>query len=34
MEYLLVDRDQWVVMKPDTAPAGMSQEDWEKFDRK
>jgi hypothetical protein len=34
MEYLLVDRDQWIVVDPGTAPTGNSTNDWKKMDRK
>jgi hypothetical protein len=32
MEYLLVDRDQW--MDPGTTPTRNSTDDWKKLDRK
>lgn len=32
MEDLLVDREQWVAVKPITVLTGMSKEDWEKLD--
>jgi hypothetical protein len=34
MEYLLVDRDQWVTVDPGIAPTGTSVNDWKKLDRK
>jgi hypothetical protein len=34
MEYLLVDRDQWITMDPSTAPIGTSTDDWKILDRK
>jgi hypothetical protein len=34
MEDLLVDRDQWIVVDPGTAPTGTSADDWEKMDWK
>jgi hypothetical protein len=34
MEDLLVDKDQWVIVDPGTAPTGMSTKDWEKLDQK
>ena len=34
MEDLLVDRDQWIVVDPGTAPTGTSADDWKKTDRK
>jgi hypothetical protein len=34
MEDLLVEKDQWIVVDPGTAPTGMSTEDWKKLDRK
>jgi hypothetical protein len=34
MEYLLVDRDQWIVVDPGTAPTRTSTDDWKKLDRK
>jgi hypothetical protein len=34
MEDLLVDRDQWIVVDPGTAPTGTSTDDWKKLDRK
>jgi hypothetical protein len=34
MEDLLVDRDQWIVVDPGTAPTGTSADDWKKMDRK
>ena len=30
MEDLLVDREQWIVVKPRTKPTGTSNEDWKK----
>jgi hypothetical protein len=34
MEYLLVDREQWVIVDPGTISMGMSKEYWEKLKRK
>jgi hypothetical protein len=34
MEYLSVDKDQWIVVDLGIAPTRMSVEDWEKLDRK
>ena len=34
MEDLLVDRDQWIMIDPGTAPTGTSADDWKKTDRK
>jgi hypothetical protein len=34
MEYLLVDRDQWIAVDPGTAPTRTSIDDWKKLDRK
>jgi hypothetical protein len=34
MEYLLVDRDQWITVDPGTAPTRTSADDWKKTDRK
>jgi hypothetical protein len=34
MEDLLVERDQWIVVDPGTAPTGTSADDWKKMDRK
>jgi hypothetical protein len=34
MEDLLVDRDQWIMVDPGTAPTGTSADDWKKMDRK
>jgi hypothetical protein len=34
MEDLLVDRDQWIVVDPGTAPTGTSTDDWKKLDQK
>jgi hypothetical protein len=34
MEDLLVDKEQWVIVDPGTAPTSMSIEDWMKLDRK
>jgi hypothetical protein len=34
MEYLLVDRDQWIVVDPGIAPTGTSADDSKKMDRK
>eukprot|EP00253_Pinus_taeda_P036710 PITA_36710 len=34
MEDLLVDKDQWIMVDPGTKPAGVSNEEWEKLDRK
>ena len=34
MEDLLVDREQWIVMDLGTKPTGMSQEDWDKLERR
>jgi hypothetical protein len=33
-EYLLVDREQWVVVFPGSISAGMSREQWEKINRR
>jgi hypothetical protein len=32
MKDLLVDRDQWIVVDPGTAPTGTSTDDWKKLD--
>jgi hypothetical protein len=34
MEYLLVDRDQWIAVDPGTAPTITSAYDWKKLDWK
>jgi hypothetical protein len=34
MEYLLVEKDQWIIVDPGTAPTRMSTKDWEKLDQK
>jgi hypothetical protein len=34
MEDLLVDRDQWIVVDPGTAPTRTSADDWKKMDQK
>jgi hypothetical protein len=34
MEDILVDKYQWVIVDPGTAPMGMSTKDWTKLDRK
>jgi hypothetical protein len=34
MEYLLVNRDHWIVVDPGTAPTGTSTDDWKKMHRK
>jgi hypothetical protein len=34
MEYLLVDRDQWVMMNLGTANTGTSTNEWKNLDRK
>jgi hypothetical protein len=34
MEYLLVDKDQWIVVYLGTAPTGTSIDDWKKLDQK
>jgi hypothetical protein len=34
IEYLLVDREQWVAICPDTILIGMSREEWEKLERR
>jgi hypothetical protein len=34
MEDLMVDRDQWIVVDPDTAPTRTSADDWKKLDQK
>ena len=34
MEDLLVDKDQWIVVDPDTKPTGVTDEEWKKLDRK
>jgi hypothetical protein len=31
MEDLLVDKDQWIVVDPGTAPTGMSTKDWKSW---
>jgi hypothetical protein len=32
MEYLLVGRDQWIMVDPCTAPIGTLTDDWKKLD--
>ena len=34
IEYLLVDKDQWITVDPGTTPTGTSADDWKKMDRK
>ena len=34
MEDLLVDRDQWIVVYPGTAPTRTSADDWKKLDQR
>jgi hypothetical protein len=34
MEDLLVDKDQWIIVDPGTAPLGTSTKYWEKLDQK
>ena len=34
MEDLLVDREQWIVVDPGTKPTAMSQDDWDKLERR
>ena len=34
MEDLLVDKDQWIIVDLDTKPTKISDEDWNKLDRK
>ena len=34
MEYLLVDRDQWITVDLGMAPTGTSADDWKKTNRK
>jgi hypothetical protein len=34
MEDILVDRDQWIVVDPSTAPTRNFVNDWKKLDRK
>ena len=34
MEDLLVDKDQWIAIDPGTKPAGVTNEEWKKLDRK
>jgi hypothetical protein len=34
MEYLLVDKDQWIAVDPGIAPIGTSADDWKKLDQK
>jgi hypothetical protein len=34
MEDLLVDKDQWIMVDPGTAPTRMSTDDWKKLDWK
>jgi hypothetical protein len=34
MEYMLVDRDQWIAVDLGTAPIGTSADDWKNLDRK
>jgi hypothetical protein len=34
MEDFLVDKDQWIMVDPGTAPTGTSADDWKKMDQK
>ena len=34
MEDLLVDKDQWIAVDPGTKPTGVTDEEWQKLDRK
>jgi hypothetical protein len=34
MEHILVDKDQWIVVDPSTAPKGNLEYDWKKLDHK
>jgi hypothetical protein len=34
MEYLLVDKDQWITVDPGTAPTRNSTNDWKKLGQK
>lgn len=34
MEDLLVDKYQWITVDPGTKPAGVTDEEWKKLDRK
>jgi hypothetical protein len=34
MEYMLVEKDQWITMDPGNASTGTSPKDWEKLDQK
>ena len=34
MEYMLVDRDQWIMMYLGTTPIGTLEDDWKKLDQK
>jgi len=34
MEDLLVDKDQWIAVDPNTKPMGVSDEEWKKLDQK
>ena len=34
MEYLIVDRQKWVVLDIGTKPIGMFKENWQKMERK
>lgn len=34
MKDILVDREQWVVVKPSTITFGMLKEEWEKLEKK
>ena len=34
MEYLLVDKDQWIAVDPCTKPSGVSDEECKKLDQK
>ena len=34
MEFLLVDKDQWIEVDPGTKPTRVSDEEWKKLDRK
>ena len=34
MDYILVDREQWIVVDPGTKPTATSQDDWDKLERR
>jgi hypothetical protein len=34
MEYMLVERDQWIAVDPGTAPTRTLADDWKKLDQK